>query len=247
MDDLTLVIPTSHIDIHPNTIMIEKAIKSIYEYAGCPGRTIIVCDGLHQYREDKRDDYNEYKRRLRMLGLGEVHELPENVGLGGNIHYGVNQVKTPLMFIFQHDWRVRYKLPTQDILDTLRRDDHPAQYIRLNGRRIKLNRGNHQLQTETEFHAPIPLVITDGWNDHPHFCLLEHYQEHILPHIWPPVKPKDIRHGRDGVDTIIYRRYRADVHQLGLLDARMKWGVYIYGKIGDSKHAWHLDGRETGR
>ncbi|KAL1522528.1 hypothetical protein AB1Y20_017515 [Prymnesium parvum] len=116
---LTVVVTTSPSPIHPSTELIDALFASIARYAAelLACRTIVVCDGYKvakrvAFRSGKVDAaaaarYAEYKRHLRAVAAAgerfELLELEENHGFGFAVRRALEEVRTPLVCVIQHD------------------------------------------------------------------------------------------------------------------------------------------------
>lgn len=61
--NITVLIPTSPIESHPDTAIIEETIASVRHHLP-DAEILIMIDGVRPEQEHRRDDYNEYVRRL---------------------------------------------------------------------------------------------------------------------------------------------------------------------------------------
>lgn len=62
-DNITVLIPTSPIESHPDTAIIEETIASVRHHLP-DAEILIMIDGVRPEQEHRTDDYNEYVRRL---------------------------------------------------------------------------------------------------------------------------------------------------------------------------------------
>ena len=108
-DEITVVIPTSPIPSHPDTRLIEAAIESIRKHI--PGVPILIqVDGLRAENENRREQYEEYKRRLPMMafryGNTGLHFFSEYKHQAEMMRETFAEIKTPLLFYMEHDWEI---------------------------------------------------------------------------------------------------------------------------------------------
>jgi hypothetical protein len=178
---ITVIIPTSPIPLHPSTALIETAIDSIRKHL--PGVEILIqCDGVRAENENRREQYEEFKRRL--LGLccqkyqGVLPILfPEFKHQAEMLRESFEYIKTPLLFYEEGDWR---------ILDRPIDWDAMANAI-LNGQlnHIRLCRWE-EIHPAHEYlmdgHANfdgLPVVLTHQWSGHPALASVEFYKQII--------------------------------------------------------------------
>ncbi len=103
---ISCLITTSPIPSHPSTAIIEETILSIrYHLPKCP--IGILCDGVRPELEHRREDYEEYKRRLDTLVYPDAMITPmtspiwrHQVGL---LRQVMPFVARPLLLVCEHD------------------------------------------------------------------------------------------------------------------------------------------------
>jgi len=127
-EKVTLIMATSPVKSNPSTVLLKHTMDSIRVY--CKGtygvRKIIVCDGYstteeknqkgvarkgRRIAEDKVADYKEYIRRVQELieqkdpafHKAETLVLPKLHGFGLAMEEALKLVKTPYVFVAQHD------------------------------------------------------------------------------------------------------------------------------------------------
>jgi hypothetical protein len=57
--------------------------------------------------------------------------------------------------------------------------------------------------------------------------------------------PENSHLGSNGVEETMIKVIREDVHTNDYVDIRYKWGLYLYGNIGDSPYVAHIDGSKN--
>jgi hypothetical protein len=245
---LTILTATSPIAYHPSLDIILHAIESLGRHAGLSGcRHLVVCDGCGNEDPLLAERYQSYKSRLRMVaGSGllctrvEVHELPRRVGLPGVILAGSSYVRTPYLLVYEHDWQIVRPIDTSGILRTLA-TSRGVQYIRLNKKRTREGDWDFVLKPDVR-RRPVPLVRTSAWSATPHFSKMSYYRRMILPHLTerPDGGPLGFEEGR-------FSSLCREIRTVGFDRAHRRWGVFIYGRLGDPPVVIHLDGQRSRR
>jgi hypothetical protein len=242
---LTILTATSVIASHPSTEIIEKAVESLCKRGGVARcRHLIVCDGCAVRDHSAAQRYAEYKVRLCALVRGgrfctdvEVIELPQAVGLPGVILAGIARIRTPYVLVYEHDWVLARRIDTRGILRTLS-GSRTVQYIRLNKRRTRETGWEFVLKPDVRTRA-IPLVRSSMWSANPHFAKMAYYRRLVLPRLRP--RPGEAK----GFEEPLSRLLQYEILNFGFDRAQRRWGVFVYGRLGDPALVHHLDGRTS--
>lgn len=130
--DLTVVIPSSCVPIHPSIAMIRNAVRSIRQVLALPASPIVVCcDGLPADQSEPHR-YLEYQQRLHDFAATEglqVVGLDTHVGLPGVLLEAFRHVRTPLALVFQHDFEVLRQVDVDGICQALLCDDLAVNHV----------------------------------------------------------------------------------------------------------------------
>mmetsp|Transcript_22416 Transcript_22416/g.36112 ORF Transcript_22416/g.36112 Transcript_22416/m.36112 type:complete len:391 (+) Transcript_22416:78-1250(+) len=154
-DKVTLIMATSPVKSNPSTVLLKHTMDSIRVY--CKGtyklRKIIVCDGYstteeknqkgvarkgRRIAEDKVADYKEYIRRVQELieqkedpafHKAETLVLPKLHGFGLAMKEALKLVKTPYVFVAQHDRCFSTKATGLDTLVQLLEKEPLVRYV----------------------------------------------------------------------------------------------------------------------
>ncbi|MCI5051655.1 MAG: hypothetical protein MRY21_00790 [Simkaniaceae bacterium] len=246
--ELTIITSTSFIPSHPATYMIERTQKSLEitpEFRGC--HKIIVCDGLNEkYRTSAVDDintrkerYNIYKKRLYALCKANpafanttLIFLEKNYTLSGAIEVALEYVKTPYIFLHQHDFEHIRRLKAVEVIASMKRNPN-LKHIRVPSERNVSDYWDGPIDRKIEGGALIPLCRTFRWCDSEHFSSVKYYLDFVLPRCRPN-----------------YGFMEHCIHQPDFVKGQIKirqnhllYGTYKYGKKGDGNYTSHLDGR----
>lgn len=110
---VTVLIPTSPIPRHPNTDLIEECLKSIRGYFET-ARIIIMADGVRKQVESRREQYEEYRRRMSEkvsrfeYGRCEMAYSLEPEQQSGVLLHVLPFVTTPYVLFVEHDAILRH-------------------------------------------------------------------------------------------------------------------------------------------
>jgi hypothetical protein len=227
-DDLTVVVQTSFIPSHPDTVMLERSLASL-KWLGGPPRFLFLFDGLDGSPEEERR-YGWYKRLVRARFPGSYYEADHRVGSGGCLSRALDRVTTPYLLYWEHDWELNRPIDTAGVLQALR-EDPGVRLVRLNKRVTLEVEGDLELRQRPS--GALPLVATPCWSANPHFARTETYRSFVRPTC------------RDGLplEVPLFEAARRDYFARGLARQHEEWGNCIYGSVGDAAVVTHLDGR----
>jgi hypothetical protein len=223
-DNITIVVVTSILPSHPDTLILDETIASVRSHF--PENEIILqIDGLRKERLDRKDAYDEFKSRVLWKCLHEwknvlpiifdehshqTNMMKETIGLVQTAAILYVEGDAPITPNLEIDW--------QKCLDML-------EYEKANTIRF-------------HFEASIPIEhehlmfgIEDGfmktlqWSQRPHLSLTKYYREVVLPACDEKTFIEDKFHG-------VVQDDGWDKHKL-----------WIYHPEGSIKRSYHLDGR----
>jgi len=256
MSDITIIVTASPVKSHPRFTMIKKVVESLScakcdggnAYKVCP--IILAHDGpqpmdepsfgtIEAAKEFKRETYWDYDRYLDGLTRWanrfdniEVVKRPDYGNLIGNIAHALEQVKTPYVFIVQHDLPFIRSFDLTSILKDMKANPQ-LKHIRFNRQRNDLAKGKNfdakdreifgkELRTGSNVYT-----YTCAWSDNNHICRANYYREIILPECG------DVKRY---METIINPKSTAETHS--------HYGTFIYGHNRHERMIANLNGRE---
>lgn len=228
-DRITVLIPTSPIPSHPATAIIEETIESVR--AQLPNAEILImCDGVREEQEDRREDYDEYLYRLARLCEHRWHNVLPIIQRSWQHQANLTRltlplVETDLVLFVEHDTPIYGDIPWGDMIDVL--DEQLTDVIRLMHESAIHPEHAHLMYDQ----APVvlnrlPVVRTTQWSQRPHLAKHWFYTELLDRYFTWQSKTmiEDRIHGAAQDDPEGIR-------------------IAIYHPEGDIKRSWHTDGR----
>lgn len=177
MLDVTVVVPTSPVPIHPSTAIIERVIASIKsQLPNAP--ILILCDGVRPELKHRESQYREYLARLGSLGF-QPFIFAEHMQQSGMLMETLEFIKTPFLFFCEHDaivddkpinWDAIEKLLSLRIANTVRLYWHET---------IHPEHEHLMLERDGDF------VKTKQWSSWPHISRLDFYKKIMEQHFGP--------------------------------------------------------------
>ena len=228
-----MLIPTSPIESHPNTSIIEETINNI-RLKLPDSEILIMIDGVRQEQEHLKKQYQEYIHRLLWMCNNKwMNVLPiifENFEHQvGMTRKTLEMVKTPLILFAEHDtpitpdfdfdWENMSKIILSGDADVIR--FHPEALILKEHRHLMLD------NTQARKSKGVPMTRTIQWSQRPHLTSTEYYRC-----IMEKYFSKDAK-------TMIEDKMHGVVQDEGW-DKHKLW---IYTPEGNIKRSYHLDGR----
>ena len=234
-NDITIVIASSVLPSHPDTRIIDEAIRSIRHYF--PKNEIIIqIDGLRSERFNRKDDYDEYKNRILWKSLHEdTNILP--IIFNDHSHQTtmmfetIDVIKTPLMLYVEADAPITTDLDIDWDKCITAIESGFANTIRF-----------HFESHIPEEHYHLMYGIENGfmkttqWSQRPHLTTVDYYKRIILPNVPAKSFIEDTIHGYIQEDCKIHGE-----------DGFQKHKLFIYHPEGNIKRSYHTDGREGTR
>lgn len=232
---VTVILVSSVLPSHPSTGIIDETIASIRHHL--PDSEIILqLDGLREEQQDRKEDYDEYKRIVLWKCLHEwTNVLPvvfeEHSHQTNMMKETIGLVKTPLMLYveadcplvtdYEIDWDECIEMITSGRANTIRY--HFEAHVPEVHNHLMLKREGNFLQTIQ-------------WSQRPHLTKTDYYREVVLPTVKEKFFIEDTFHGvvQDDYNTKKYKGW--GIHKL-----------WIYHPDGVIKRSYHLDGRDGGR
>jgi len=235
VSDITVLIPSSPIQLHPDTKIIDECISSVRSQLP-DSEIIITVDGIRPEQEYLRKQYTEYTKRLIWKCLHEWDNVmpiiyKEHLHQSGMLNQVINQIKTPLVLYVEHDTPIvpDLKINWQECIDMIYSGE--ANTIRYHFENV-LPKEHEVLMLGTKGH----FLKTYQWSQRPHLTS-KNYLEYMLKRSFNTDKTRacfieDIWHG------IVYNDYM-DKGMLGWFNHRL----WIYAPKGGLKRSYNLDGR----
>lgn len=235
--DITVVIPTSVLPIHPDTHVIDETISTVRLHL--PDSEIILqIDGLRDEQQDRKKDYDEYKNRVLWKCLhGWDNVLPvvfkEHMHQTNMLKNTIDDIKTPLLLYVEGDAPLTPDMPIewQKCLDFI--ESGQANTIRF-----------HFEAVIPKEHEGLVFGLKDGflktiqWSQRPHLSLVNYYKDIVMPSMAEKYFIEDTFHGIVANDWNDYGMIGWNRHRL--------WIYYPDGG-NNIKRSYHLDGRAGGR
>lgn len=238
-DLITVIISTNPIPSMPETDHIQEALYSLHRIpalAQC--KKIIVFDGIQPLFEDRVESYNKYK--MNIAKLVETDERFSNVQLlfldkwshlVGAVTEALKLVKTPFVFIHQHDLILQKYFFLNGIIATMVANPK-IKHVRLNKRENYLKSScNWKVEASEEF-SFVPLCKSYGWTDQTHVARLEYYTDFVLPQCNFGFMEQFLNPNFKK----LFQQIRCASHDL--------YGTYLYGDLTDGCYIYHSDGAE---
>ena len=237
-DRITIITNTSVMPANPSTKLLEitqKSLSVIPGFADC--HRIIVFDGLHKKQKRFEEQYEQYKKNV--IELTKTHPdfvnttlvfCTEHKHLALALKEGMKLVKTPYVFVHQHDLEIRKPVDSFGIVRSM--DENPnLKHIRLHRLWNVVGGFDYHIDEVIEGPCYVPLCRTFGWSDNDHFTRKSYYDEFIFPKII----------NKCPMERFINPLEKALTEQNP--DNHRFFGTYLYGKRGDGKYLHHLNGK----
>lgn len=223
-NDVTIVIPTSILPSHPDTKILDETIESV-RFHFPKNEIILQIDGLRYERENRKDDYDEFKNRVLWKCLHEWENvLPiifdKHSHQTTMMKQSINEIKTSAMLYVEGDTPLitDAEINWEECLDML--ECGKAKTIRFHFEAF-IPEPHQYLMFEKEGN----FLQTVQWSQRPHLSLVEYYRNIVLPYCTEK--------------TFIEDRFHGKVQDDGWDDHKL----WIYHPEGNIKRSYHLDGR----
>lgn len=240
-DQITVIVTTSPVTMHPSTEHIEITINSIRAHLPL-AEIIVVCDGVRPEQEHLRARYEEYQHRL--FWLTNFHwsnvvplRLEEWHHQAGAVREALELVTTPLVLMVEHDtplketpieWSTICALVASGCMNVVRLHheadiltDHTALMLD-DARRIEPDAW------------PVPAVRTVAWWQRPHVASTRFYRDKVMPFFTPE--------SRTMIEDPLYGHILSEYLEHGEA-AWWDWRICIYAPEGSMQRSYHLDSR----
>ena len=234
-DKITVLIPTSPIEGHPDTEIIEKVIESVR--GRLEAEIIIMFDGVRKEQEHLRSKYEEYKRRLlfkiNMMDNVVPKIFDEHLHQAEMTRRTLLEIDTDQILFVEHDTPLCSDIPFEK-LSLLIDKDH-FNVIRLHHEAIILDDHKSLMLDKKPFTLEgVPMIRTGQWSQRPHLASKKFYQN-ILSRFFSARSR-----------TMIEDKIHGIIHDAFINRGRVGWNEFkvgIYAPSEDMKRSYHLDGR----
>lgn len=233
---VTVLIPTSPIESHPSTEIIDQTVQSVRERLP-DSEIILLIDGVREEQEEKRANYTEYTRRLLWKAkewgnvypmLFETHHHQANM-----TREALKHVRTPTILFVEHDTPLTGDIPFEEMVEVI--ENYEVNLIRFHHEAQVLDVHKHlMLDEEPQLINGIPLLRTAQWSQRPHLASTEFYK-HILETYFPPTG-----------STMIEDKIYGVIENAWFVRGVSGWNdfrIWMYSPEGDIKRSLNLDGR----
>jgi hypothetical protein len=233
-NDITVVLVTSVLPSHPSTRIVDETIESIrYHLPDC--EIILQIDGLRSERQNRKEDYDEYKNQMLWKALHvDKNIIPvifdEHSHQSTMMFKTIDMIKTPLLLYMEGD-------------APLEKDHIDWQYI------LDMFDGGYVNTVRFHFESAIPeehkhlmygleqgLMKTTQWSQRPHLSRVDYYKNIILPNVPDKTFIEDTIHG-----------YVQEDCKINGEEGFLKHRLFIYHPSGNIRRSYHTDGREGTR
>ena len=238
---ITVITTTNPIPSIPSLKHIYFSQKSLFlipAFALC--KKIIVFDGIQPEFEDRKEDYEKYKRKIAHLTQADPNfsntELvfcDRWVHLSGAIREALAHVDTPYIFIHQHDMVLVKRFDLNRAIATMDANCN-VKHVRLALPYTNLHwlpfdpPAVDQLIVGPCF---VPLCRHFIWSDNDHVATAEYYREFVLPQC-----------GHGPMEEFLNPALEKAMEEIDTA-CHPIFGTYLYGTIQDGGYISHSDGR----
>lgn len=241
-DSVTVLIPTSPIESHPSTEIIETTIASV-RFWHPEADILIMCDGVRSEQEHYRSRYEEYLERLVWLAARDgrisvtIHGVHRHQA--EMTRRTLDGVTTPLILFVEHDtplvtdeqidWLGLFRVMLSGYADVIR--FHYEAHVQPEHAHLMLDREPRDV-------LGVPLLRTVQWSQRPHLANTAFYRRILARNF-----PSDYK---AMIEDVMHGRVHNDWREFGLAgwDRYLLW---MYAPEGNIKRSLHLDGRGADR
>lgn len=240
-EDITVIIPTSPIKSHPDTKIIDETIDTIRHHLR-DEKIIITFDGVREENEDRRDDYEEFKRRMLWRCTQELNMIPmffeNHTHQVGMARKALEIVTTPLILYAEQDTPLTpdMKIDWDNVFKVIKRGQgdvirfHFESHIPKEHEHMMIGKYAHQCT-----HGVMTYMRTCQWSQRPHVASTAYYRRILNDYFSEEAR------------SFIEDKMHSVVHEAYLRDGIMGWQqhqILIYLPDGNIKRSYHTDGRE---
>lgn len=227
-DRVTVLMPTSPIESHPSTLILDQTVASIEERL--PGVEIfLLIDGIRAEQQNYSQRYLDYVETVLewcrhrpnitpMLFPRHSHQVEMT-------RRALAEVRTPTVLFVEHDTPLDGDLPVAQILDSI--EGCPIDLVRLHHETEIPSEHDYLMAGHAVLDSGLPVMTTRQWSQRPHFASTRWYRDR-LAESFP-----------SGYVGMIEDR----LHGVVQSEPWERWRLGIYHPDGPIKRSGHLDGR----
>ena len=227
--------PANHDRKFTHTNLINGVIENLYKRIGCDNfRHVISLD--HDTDNVGSNEYYENLLKLKdnYLNLDVIYTTR---GIYYSIKNLVESVKTDYYLWWEHDWELLENLNLQKFVDVMDKHNN-INYIRFNKRTTRSVACDTMLWDTYIARDDMDLTGTSCWSNNPYFGRKSKMLE------WYDMMDKDTSNFHPTIELLLQTKMVEDIYKFGQKEAEKIWGVFIYGKQGESQRIQHLNGKD---
>jgi hypothetical protein len=236
---ITIITSTNPIPSIPDIDHIYQAQVSLFQIpalASC--KKIIVFDGIQPGYESRANDYELYKKRIIELTENDPYFAntqlifsPKWEHLAGSIRQAIDHVKTPFIYVHQHDFRLKRPFDLNGVIATMVANPK-IKYVRL-GHAPNSYRGEWSGYPDEKVVGPhfIPLSRVFRWSDQDHVTRLDYYRDFVLPSCH-----------KNFMEASMHPALMSSIKKYGYDEGHAPFGTYLYGDLNEGSYLYHSDG-----
>lgn len=238
-DKITVIVVTSPIPSHPDTTIIDKCINDI-RIQFSTAEILIGIDGVRPEQEHRKEEYEEYKRKLIWKCNNEwSNVLP--VVFDKHKHQAMmtkkllEYVHTPTILFVEHDTGITpdFKPEWKELVNLIEQGE--AYTIRFHFEASIPEPHQHMMIDQPEDFGTIKLLKTYQWSQRPHLSSTVFYRDMINRYF--------TNDSRTMIEDVIHGRIESDYFDDGLMGWH-KWRLFLYHPEGNIKRSYTTDGRQ---
>lgn len=240
LDAITVVIPSSPIQAHPDTAMLEETVAAVR--SKLPDSEIIITfDGVRSEQKARRKTYQEYIRRV----LWKCNHEWQNVlpvvferhsHQATMLREALKLVRTPTILYVEHDAPITpdFDFPWESMVQTIL--EGQANMIRFHHEALVLPEHEPLMLGGVENINGVPMRKTKQWSQRPHLASAAWYRHLLDTYFHPKSRTmiEDVMHG------IVLDAVGAE----GLM-GWYNFRIWLYSPEGNIKRSYHTDGRKS--
>lgn len=242
---VTILIPTSPINSHPSTGIIDRAIASVRSHFP-DSMIVIMCDGVRPEQEHYRERYQEYLEKLSRrsvdwrITLSVFREFTHQAEMTATT---LEYVRTPLILFVEHDCffiesqtdGAPCPIDWAGIENVIMAGD--ANMVQFHAQWEPWIIPEHEhlmIDKERRYFQGVPMVRTWQWSQRPHMASKAFYRKILSAYFRP------------GCRTMIEDRMVEILTGLRNLHGDAEWEQFklmYYAPTGSIRRTWTSDGR----
>ena len=238
---ITVLIPTNWVPSCPGTKLMETVVRSLErsrELDGC--RCVIGYD----VPKENTEQHREYARNLLRLSSRLNVEVKSIINAQQRKSFLslIRECRTEYMLFWEHDWDWLRVPDIAGLVAEMDRDRSINVVYFSKRDNIDGAKMGDKVETLRARAGAMPLLKTNRWSNNPQLCRRSKWEEwfpvvEAAPLQWPGQKPSK------QIEPALHFKYLDEIDRDGFDKAHARWGMYVYGKIGDKAMIRHLDGK----